>query len=167
MRQESASVIGEQFSSERTSRSGYESTIFVKRTVLSLPNQHFLRISFLRSPFMWFRDFRISATSLRSRMISECSAGAFVNTCKRVLYQHFILSMNKMNSTKPSFNACNPLTESSNLRGNYTPKTPRCWSERQYIPSKCLYLLATTEFHPTRLESQSIIVSETYNTYYS
>jgi hypothetical protein len=39
-------------------------------------------------------------------MLSECSAGAFVNNCKGVLYQHFILSIDKINPIKTLYNAC-------------------------------------------------------------
>jgi len=38
--------------------------------------------------------------------VSKSSAGAFVNTCKGVLYQHFILSTNKINSMNSLHNAC-------------------------------------------------------------
>jgi len=42
---------------------------------------------------------------------------------------------------KTLHNVFSPLTEDRNRHGCYTPKTARCWRNRQYIPSKCLYLL--------------------------
>jgi len=92
--------------SDRTSRSGNKATILAMRSVLSSPNQQLPIISFLRSPCMWFRNSRISATSLRSRMISECNAGAALSTCKGVFTQHFILSINTINSMNTLYNAC-------------------------------------------------------------
>jgi len=50
----------------------------------------------------------ICAASLRSQMVSECSAGATVNTCQAVFYQHFILSINKINSINTLHNASFP-----------------------------------------------------------
>jgi hypothetical protein len=44
------------------------------------------------------RNSRISAASLRLWMMNERSAGATVNTCKEVFNQHFVLSINKVNS---------------------------------------------------------------------
>ena len=68
-------------------------------------------------------------------MMSECSARAFAKTCKAVLYQQIILSINKINSMKILHNACFPLTE-EHLHRHYTPKTARCWTKWQYIPPK-------------------------------
>jgi len=108
MRQQPADVSGKESSSDRTSRSGYKRTILPKRSVLSSPRQQFSRISFLRSTRLWNRDSRIPAASKRSQMISECSAGAAVSTCKVVFSQHFILSINKINSMKTLYNAWFP-----------------------------------------------------------
>jgi len=144
----------------RTSRSGYKATILAKRPVISWSRrQSWWILSFLR-PRMFNSNSSICAASLRSRMVSECSAGAAVNTCQAVFYQHFILSTDKINSLKTLYNACFPINEDSNLHWCYTPKTARFWRKRQYIPPKCPYLLATTIYHSTRLEFSSTMLSE-------
>jgi len=56
--------------------------------------------------------------------------------------------------------------EDTNLHGCYTPKTARCWRNRQYFPPKCLYLLGTGSYHPTRLQSSSTPLSEPDNSYF-
>jgi len=140
-----ARVSGRQSVSDRLSRSRYKSTTLAKRPVPSSPTQQCSRLSFLRSQWLWNRNSRICAASVRSRTISECSAGATVNTCKGVFNQHFIRFISKINSTKRLYNTCFPLTEDSNHHGYYSPNTARCWKNRHYIPPKCLYLLATKE----------------------
>jgi len=62
-------------------------------------------------------------------------------------------------------NVFSPLTEDWNLHGCYTPKTARCWRNRQYIPPKYLYLVATTAYNHTSLESSSTLLSETDNSH--
>jgi len=125
MGQKTPDICVVQLSSDRPSKSWYKSTILAKMPGIPSPSWQNLKISFLRSICLRTRNSRISAT-ISSQMVSECSAGAAVNTCKGVFYQHFILSINEINSMKTLYNACFPITEDSNLHCCYTPKTARC-----------------------------------------
>ena len=139
MRSYPADVSGWQSVSDRPSRSGHNSTILANRPVLSSPSQQCSRLSFLRSKCLWNRNSMMYAASLRSRTISECSAGATVNTFKSLFNQHITLFISKINTTKNLYNACSPLNEDSILHGCYTPKTARCWRNRQYIPEMSVF----------------------------
>ena len=50
--------------------------------------------------------------------------------------------------------------------GVKTPKNYTMLNEQAVHPPQCLYLLATTANHPTRLQSSSTLLSETDNSYF-
>jgi len=140
--------------------------MFAIRPVLFSSSEQYSIISFLRTLCLWNRNCRISATSACCRITSASRAGELVITCQAVFHQHFILSINEINSMKILCNPCFPWTEDSNLHGCYKPKNATCWRTRQYIPPQCLYLLATTAYHHTTLESSSTLLSEPDNSYF-
>lgn len=93
-----ACVSGSQASSTNTSRSGQRATILAKSPVLSSPRLQNRRTSFLRKLQLTNRSSRSCAASSRLQMMNECSAGATVNTCQVLFYQHHKLCMNKTSS---------------------------------------------------------------------
>ena len=56
-----------------------------------------------------------------------------------------------------------PWTGETILHWRYKTKTARYWRDRHHIRPKCLYLLATTANHPTKLEYSSTLFSEPEN----
>jgi len=72
------------------------------------------------------RSSSIRDASVRLRMMSEYSAGAFANTCQAVFNQHFILYINKIKKHEDLKNANSPLIEDLYIHGCYTSKTARC-----------------------------------------